>query len=197
MSEKAIYTRKFSTERKQKDFFTENFPLYLQFALKYIADEEVCKDIVQEAFIKYWKQENNFKDEVSSKAYLYKSIRNGCLNQLRHRDIRRKYYESLPEDWESEDYFMENVIKGEVADIVLKEINKLSETSRKILLRSLDGYSNEEIAEELGVSVNTVKTHKARSYIALRRIWDICGLWYFSYYFDSWLIILQYEIDIV
>ena len=152
MSEKAIYTRKFSTERKQKDFFTENFPLYLQFALKYIADEEVCKDIVQEAFIKYWKQENNFKDEVSSKAYLYKSIRNGCLNQLRHRDIRRKYYESLPEDWESEDYFMENVIKEEVADIVLKEINKLSETSRKILLRSLDGYSNEEIAEELGIS---------------------------------------------
>ncbi len=49
-----------------------------------------------------------------------KSIRNGCLNQLRHRDIRRKYYESLPEDWESEDYFMENVIKEEVADIVLK-----------------------------------------------------------------------------
>lgn len=169
MSEKAIYTRKFSTERKQKDFFTENFPLYLQFALKYIADEEECKDIVQEAFIKYWKQENNFKDEVSSKAYLYKSIRNGCLNQLRHRDIRRKYYESLPEDWESEDYFMENVIKEEVADIVLKEINKLSETSRKILLRSLDGYSNEEIAEELGVSVNTVKTHKARSYIVLRQ----------------------------
>lgn len=169
VSEKAIYTKKFSTERKQKDFFTENFPLYLQFALKYIADEEVCKDIVQEAFINYWKQENNFKDEVSSKAYLYKSIRNGCLNQLRHRDIRRKYFESLPEDWESEDYFMENVLKEEVADIVLKEINKLSDTSRKILLRSLDGYSNEEIAEELGVSVNTVKTHKARSYIVLRQ----------------------------
>mgnify|MGYP000389141264 CR=1 FL=1 len=70
MSEKAIYTRKFSTERKQKDFFTENFPLYLQFDLKYIADEEVCKDIVQEAFIKYWKQENNFKDEVNNERLL-------------------------------------------------------------------------------------------------------------------------------
>ena len=169
MSEKAIYTRKFSTERKQKDFFTENFPLYLQFALKYIADEEVCKDIVQEAFIKYWKQENNFKDEVSSNAYLYKSIRNGCLNQLRHENVRKKYFESLPDDWESEDYFMENVIKEEVANIVLQEINKLSETSLKILFKALDGYSNEEIAEELGVSVNTVKTHKARSYIMLRQ----------------------------
>ena len=64
---------------------------------------------------------------------------------------------------------MENVIKEEVASIVFQEINKLSETSRKILFRALEGYSNEEIAVELGVSINTVKTHKARSYIVLRR----------------------------
>ena len=127
------------------------------------------EDIVQEAFIKYWRQENNFNDEIALKTYLYKSIRNGCLNQLRHENVRKKYFESLPDDWESEDYFMENVIKEEVANIVLQEINKLSETSRKILFKALDGYSNEEIAEELGVSVNTVKTHKARSYIMLRQ----------------------------
>ncbi|WP_255418977.1 RNA polymerase sigma-70 factor [Odoribacter sp. AF15-53] len=169
MSEKAIHTRELSTERKQKDFFTENFPLYLQFALKYIADEDLCKDIVQEAFINCWKCQNNFEDEVSLKAFLYKSIRNGCLNQLRHKNIRDRYLNSLPEDWETEDYFMENVIREEVADIVLKEVDKLSETSRKIILRSLDGFSNEEIAEEFGVSVNTIKTHKARSYIILRK----------------------------
>ena len=136
---------------------------------EYEVDEETCKDIVQEAFIKYWRQENNFNDEIALKTYLYKSIRNGCLNQLRHENVRKKYFESLPDDWESEDYFMENVIKEEVANIVLQEINKLSETSRKILFKALDGYSNEEIAEELGVSVNTVKTHKARSYIMLRQ----------------------------
>lgn len=66
---------------------------------------------------------------------MYKSIRNGCLNQLRHENVRKKYFESLPDDWESEDYFMENVIKEEVANIVLQEINKLSETSRKFYLR--------------------------------------------------------------
>ena len=91
------------------------------------------------------------------------------MNQLRHKNIRDRYLNSLPEDWETEDYFMENVIREEVADIVLKEVDKLSETSRKIILRSLDGFSNEEIAEEFGVSVNTIKTHKARSYIILRK----------------------------
>ena len=154
---------------KEKFFFESYFSLFLQFALKYIADEEVCKDIVQESFINYWKQDRNFDDEIALKAYLYKSINNSCLNQLRHRNIRKRYFESLPKDWESEDYFMENVIKEEVASIVFQEINKLSETSRKILFRALEGYSNEEIAVELGVSINTVKTHKARSYIVLRR----------------------------
>lgn len=64
---------------------------------------------------------------------------------------------------------MENVIKEEVATIVLQEIDKLSETGRTVILRSLEGFSNEEIAKELQISVNTVKTHKARSYITLRK----------------------------
>lgn len=153
----------------QKDFYTENFSHYLLFACRYITDEEISKDLVQEAFISYWKQQDNFADELSVKAFLYKTIRNSCLNQIRHHNIRNQYFNSLPSDWESEDFFMENVIREEVSELILKEIYKLSEMSRKILLRSLDGLSNEEIAEELQISVNTVKTHKARSYITLRK----------------------------
>ncbi len=156
-------------ERKQKDFYTENFSHYLLFACSYITDEEICKDIVQDAFIHYWKQQDRFDDELSVKAYLYKTIRNSCFNQLRHRNIRTKYLNSLPDDWESEDFFMEHVIKEEVSRIILKELDHLSETGKKIILRSLEGYSNEEIAQELDISINTVKTHKARSYILLRK----------------------------
>lgn len=158
-----------SVKKKEKDFYTENFSHYLLFACNYIPDEDICKDIVQDVFINYWKQQENFKDELSVKAFLYKSIRNGCLNQIRHHHIRKQYFSSLPGDWETEDFFMENVIKEEVSGIILQEIDKLSETSRKIILRSLEGLSNEEIAKELQVSINTVKTHKARSYITLRK----------------------------
>lgn len=158
-----------SFEKKQQDFYTENFSHYLVFACNYIPDEELCKDIVQDAFIHYWKQQDHFSDELSVKAFLYKTIRHNCLNQIRHYNIRNKYFNSLPPDWESEDFFMENVVKEEVSNIILKEIDKLSETGRKVILSSLQGFSNEEIANELGVSINTVKTHKARSYIVLRK----------------------------
>lgn len=156
-------------EKNREDFYTKNFSHYLLFACHYVSDEEICKDIVQEAFINYWKQQDHFEDELSVKAYLYKTVRNGCLNQLRHHHIRKKYFNSLPDDWESEDFFMESVIKEEVATLILQELEKLSETGRKIILRSLEGFSNEEIAEELKISVNTVKTHKSRSYITLRK----------------------------
>lgn len=158
-----------STEKYRKDFYSENFSHYLLFACHYIADEEISKDIVQDAFIKYWKQQDHFEDELSVKSFLYKSIRNACLNQLRHQNIRAEYFNSLPADWESEDFFMENVIQEEASRIILDELSKLSESGRQVILRSLEGLSNEEIAGELKISVNTVKTHKARSYITLRK----------------------------
>lgn len=158
-----------STEKRQKDFYSDNFSHYLLFACNYIPDEDISKDIVQDAFINYWKQQDNFEDELSVKSFLYKSIRNACLNQLRHQNIRSQYFNSLPKDWESEDFFMENVIQEEVSRIILDELAKLSETGRQVILRSLEGLSNEEIAGELNISINTVKTHKARSYIILRK----------------------------
>lgn len=161
-----------SSNNKQKDFYTRNFSHYLRFACHYIPDEDISKDIVQDAFISYWRQQDSFEDELSVKAFLYKIIRNNCLNQIRHNHIKEKYFTSLPPDWESEDFFMEIIIKEEVTTFILKEIDKLSETGRKVILRYLEGFSNEEIAEELQITVNTVKTHKARSYIILRKHLD-------------------------
>ncbi|MEG2277359.1 MAG: sigma-70 family RNA polymerase sigma factor [Odoribacter sp.] len=158
-----------SSEKNQNNFYSENFSHYLSFACHYIVDEDISKDIVQDAFISYWKQQDHFEDELSVKSFLYKTIRNACLNQLRHNSIRIKYLNSLPEDWESEDFFMGNVIQEEVSTIILKELDQLSETGRQIILRSLEGFSNEEIANELNISINTVKTHKARSYATLRK----------------------------
>ena len=52
--------------------------------------------------------------------------------------------------------------------MVYEEILKLSEVGRQVMLLALEGYSNDEIAEKLGISVNTVRTHEARAYQYLR-----------------------------
>lgn len=152
-----------------RDFYTENFSHYLLFALNFVQDEEACKDIVQEVFIRYWAIQERFGDEISVKAFIYKGVRNGCLNHIRHLKIRSKYQPASEKDVSSEDFFMETIIREEVASIVIDEIGRLSDTSRTILMQAIEGYSNEEIAQKMNISVNTVKTHKARSYALLRR----------------------------
>jgi RNA polymerase sigma-70 factor (ECF subfamily) len=103
------------------------------------------------------------------KAFFYTSIRNSCLDHLKHNQVQQKYLKfkkAIPEENGS---FLDEVIRLEAYGQVYHEINKLPGMERKVLLLSLDEKSNDEIAISLNISVNTVRTHKARAYRVLRK----------------------------
>ena len=60
------------------------------------------------------------------------------------------------------------IIEEEVHREIIAAIEKLPQERRRIVQLSMEGYSQEEIAEELQVSVNTVKTQKRKAYAFLR-----------------------------
>ena len=64
---------------------------------------------------------------------------------------------------ESEEDYRNMVVEEEVHRLVMEEINLLPEEQRRVILLHLEGKSNIEIAEAMEISVNTVKTHKARA----------------------------------
>lgn len=70
--------------------------------------------------------------------------------------------------WLSEEGDEEFLLEDEVHAMVYEAIKDLSEQSRRVVIMTMDGASNPEIAEQLGVSVNTVKTIKLRAYRVLR-----------------------------
>lgn len=119
--------------------------------------------------ISFWEKHNNFQSLLAAKAFFYTSLRNSCLDHLKHEHVRQKYQEFRKTTQEEEDSFLEEVVRTEASNRVYREINKLPEMERKVLLLSLDEKSNDEIAVSLGISVNTVRTHKARAYKALRK----------------------------
>ena len=151
-----------------KDFFYSNYPVFSSFAAKYISDSVTCEDIVQDIFIKFWESRNTFFNIYSVKAFFYKSIRNSCLDYIKHEKVKDKYFGYNKHVEESTQYFWEEVLRKEAYSIVYKEINKLPKMGKQVLLCALAGKNNEEIAQELGISVNTVKTHKSRAYKTLR-----------------------------
>lgn len=154
-------------EEELKIFYEKHFALFVAFARNIVPSEDECKDIVHDIFIKYWKTKETFHELVAIKAFFYKAIRNQCLNHLRHTRAQNRFF-SLNQ-MESVEFLYETVIKEETIRIIYEEISKLSEMEQKVLLLSLDGKNNEEIATELNIAISTVKTHKARSYSLLRK----------------------------
>ena len=92
--------------------------------------------------------------------------RNLALNKLKHDSIVSQYVERGM--LESEEYLRDNVIEEEVYSMIYKAIDELAPQSKKVILLSLQELSNGEIAEQLGISINSVRTLKQNAYKKLK-----------------------------
>uniref|UniRef100_UPI0032164062 sigma-70 family RNA polymerase sigma factor n=1 Tax=uncultured Draconibacterium sp. TaxID=1573823 RepID=UPI0032164062 len=152
-----------------KDMFNLFYPELTIFVEKFIPDKSICEDIVQDFFVSFCERKNTFPSLKALKAYFYASIRNRCLDYLKHAKIEKKYVETSMYLRGENEYFFDQIVKNEAYSIIYNEINKLPEMGKKVLLLALKEYSNDEIANELNIALNTVKTHKARAYKVLRK----------------------------
>jgi len=148
-----------------KQFFNSFYPSACLFARKYVKEVDVAEDIVQESFIEFWKRREQFTDIKAIKGFIYTVTRNKCLNQIKLSSIHESI---LREKLFSDDFFYEIVQEEETYRILHQAIGELADQSRRIILLSLKGYKVSEIAEELCISVNTVKTLKKNAYKELR-----------------------------
>lgn len=155
-------------ESEFKKFYTGYFPYFSTFVSGYLKSEEHNRDIVQDVFLEYWRKHKDFSDPVSLKVYFYRSLRNRCLNEIRKSNNRQCYSLEDIAQRESMEFLEEQVIQEEIAIIIKKEIESLSPKVREVMELSIAGMSNQEIADKLEVSLNTVKTHKKKAYTILR-----------------------------
>ncbi|WP_421920946.1 RNA polymerase sigma-70 factor [Marinifilum sp.] len=146
-----------------RHLYDKYYEALLLFGQKYILNNEAVEDIVQDSFIIVWEKRTSFFQEASIKSFLYKAVRNSCLNYLDHQKVMRKHETQSKVDVLSEEYFLNNVIEEEVNRIIAETVERLPESARFIYLLSLKGLKNAEIAEDLNISINTVKTQKQRA----------------------------------
>lgn len=138
------------------------------FTNKYINDFKESEDIAQEAFIIIWEKRKNFSNINSLKAFLYQTAKNKSLNAIKHLKVKNRYNEARIKELETENYFADHLIEEETHRIIIQRINELPPQSRKIILHSLKGLKNNEIAEKMEISINTVKTQKKIAYKKLK-----------------------------
>lgn len=132
----------------------------------------MSKDIVQEVFIKVWNKKLSFKDYDSTKAYLYTSVKNHCLNYLKSKNYKTFINSSRIDlvEIQSEDYYLAEMVSIETYAQLYNAIKSLPHNTAKVIQLALNDYSTNEIAEELEVTSSTVRTQKSIGYQKLRTL---------------------------
>jgi len=146
-----------------RELYDEHYESLYFFGLSYISDTNIVEDILQDAFIKIWDLRDRFDDELSFKAFLYKAIRNASLNVLKHQKVKDAYFADEEYSKEGQLFYNDNLVKQELSQMIKNTIDLLPDSAKEIYLLGLEGLKNKDIAEDLGISINTVKTQKQRA----------------------------------
>jgi RNA polymerase sigma-70 factor (ECF subfamily) len=132
-----------------------------------------AEEIVSDVFVKLWNIRKKINITISIKGYLVKAVHNTSLNYVERRGFNSKRIDSFANSdykllaWDS-DYPLGQLYEKEITQILERGISELPDCCRQIFILSRnEDLKYSEIADKLGISVNTVKTQMK---IALTRL---------------------------
>jgi RNA polymerase sigma-70 factor (ECF subfamily) len=133
-----------------------------------------AEDLVQETYARALKSAAQFTPGTNLKAWLFTILRNTYVTAYRRRranPVVGGFDEDLPltdDAWMRDDFEvaqLRKLVAGEIEEALLS----LSDDARTIILLDLEGLSELETAQVVGVPVGTVKSRLSRARAALRR----------------------------
>ena len=136
------------------DKYAKNFCLY---ALNYLETEADAEDIVQDVFIRCWeKRDILLSDEKVIKTYLFNSVRNACLDKIEKKDVMRYHIDIIKQEIIDEETitFDEQLLLE-----IREELAQMPDQTQKVITRIfMQDMKYQEVADDLHISINTVKT---------------------------------------
>ncbi|MGI6663923.1 MAG: sigma-70 family RNA polymerase sigma factor [Christensenellaceae bacterium] len=176
MDEKALIKKAQEGEIEAFETLMQNYQgKIFALALRMTRNPEDAYDVAQESMIKIYRAIKKFKGKSAFGTWVYAITRNAALDYLRKRSRKTSHEQELPEYADLQLATEESSLpeaqaeQRETRDYLLKLIDELPEVQKRaIILREIDGYSYEEIAEILQISLGTVKSRLFRAREALR-----------------------------
>lgn len=150
--------------------YREYYKSLVAHAMRLIGDAPCAEDIVEELFVHIYDTRQTFTSFQALRNYLYSSVYHRCIDNLRHNKTVNLFAqdptlrgEAMTEEEDDEASFREEFYRR-----LFKVIDSMPPRQRAVFVAAMEGKSNKEIALELGVSVDTVKTQKKRGMKTLR-----------------------------
>ena len=164
--------------------FKQYYAMLLNYASRLLHDAEGANDVVQETFCRLYERRKALHAGIDLKPYLYKTVYNSCMNELKHRRVEQDYVNK-----ELEEFYFSRVVETPEAELALQDeelkraidlaVQGLPERCREVfVLGKVDGLSNKEIADKLQISTKTVENQMTTALSKLRKEleWLLCLL---------------------
>ena len=150
-----------------EDLFKSYFQDLMRFVCSYVNDEEVAKDFVHDIFFPLFRNKKRLDVSYSMKSYLFTLARNYALNYLKHLRVVAMNEREVSD-------LLENA--GEELGVYEERLNRLNEKlaelpekQREVLMKCfVEGRKYKDVADEMEISVNSLKTHISRGLKFLR-----------------------------
>ncbi|MEY8722969.1 RNA polymerase sigma-70 factor [Bacteroides stercorirosoris] len=161
-------------EKGDERAFTQAYDRYHKLlyvlAYRYLMNVNMAEDVVQHVFSRLWEFRTELRVGISLKNYLFTMTKNHVLNLIRNENTAiTKNYEMAQFAPAYEDNLIENLEKKELMSNFYKAVDMLPVQKREIcLMKVREELTNQEIAERMKLSVNTVKTHYSEALKLLR-----------------------------
>ena len=159
-------------EEAFRQLFFKFYPRLLRYAVRYVNDEDIAEDILQDCFISFWERKSSIR-YISLSSLLFCMVRNACLNYIKHNSLienvsvdyvfdiggEEKLY-SLDMQLTPDEILFQKELKIQIS----KAISLLSDRTKQVFVLSrFRGLKNNEIAEELNITTKAVEKHITKS----------------------------------
>lgn len=170
MEEQLIKKLRTGDEKAFRLLYDRHYVLLCRFANQILNNAALAEEVVDDVIFYLWEHRSEVEIRYSIRAYLMRAVRNRCLNELQSQSHREELHLSSflsPESMDFLDFlFVDDkqplgmLLEQELEDELKRSIDELPLECRRVFYKSrFEQKKYEEIADELGISVNTVKYH--------------------------------------
>lgn len=140
-----------------------------RYALQFVNEEEEAEEITQEFFIKLWEKRTSLEIDTSVTNYLFRSVKNQCLNFIQHNKVKKKYVDNAKDFLKQNNDESQFYLEPGLAEKIEYTINLMPRKRRQIFMLSREkGLTYKEIAAELNISIKTVEAQMGHALKFLR-----------------------------
>jgi RNA polymerase sigma-70 factor (ECF subfamily) len=166
--------------------FRDHYSSLCAYANHFLKDADASEEVVQEVMYRMWVNRSSAVITGSLQGYLFRAVRNGCLNVMKHMEVRDAYRQHREREAAASGLAEEDgLVVSELQQKIREAIDRLPLERRKIFIMSrYDGMTYGEIAGKLGISAKTVENQMGKALKFLREELSEYLPWLILFFFD-------------